>query len=213
MARDESSGEEGWYPVARVFITPGKELLELAFEGEGGSVETLRVTGEHPLWSLDDDGWDHAAGLELGEVVDTQAGPMRLVGMARIVERATVFNLEVEGAHTYFVGEAGVWVHNRCLTLADVGWEGAVGLELQGTFNVRRGVATARFEYIGGKIPRDKVLGTIERLKATARAEGATQLRIETTEIIEMKGTLRRWLESRGFQRRTNGTYFREIEL
>ncbi|MEO8798128.1 MAG: hypothetical protein ABI551_09605 [Polyangiaceae bacterium] len=26
----------------------------------------------------------------------------------------TVFNLEIEDAHSYFVGEEGVWVHNGC---------------------------------------------------------------------------------------------------
>lgn len=29
-------------------------------------------------------------------------------------ELETVYNLEVEHAHTYFVGATGVWVHNQC---------------------------------------------------------------------------------------------------
>src|SRR5690606_5809188 len=28
--------------------------------------------------------------------------------------RTTVYNVEVEDFHTYFVGEGGVWVHNAC---------------------------------------------------------------------------------------------------
>jgi hypothetical protein len=32
--------------------------------------------------------------------------------------RRQVFNLEVEDFHTYFVGEAGVWVHNACPDVA-----------------------------------------------------------------------------------------------
>ncbi len=29
----------------------------------------------------------------------------------------TVYNFEVEGFHTYFVGEAGVWAHNLCIDM------------------------------------------------------------------------------------------------
>lgn len=31
---------------------------------------------------------------------------------SKYIYRATVYNIEVEDWHTYFVGELGVWVHN-----------------------------------------------------------------------------------------------------
>ena len=34
--------------------------------------------------------------------------------MASLEERQTVYNFEVEGTHTYFVGTGGVWAHNVC---------------------------------------------------------------------------------------------------
>ena len=33
-------------------------------------------------------------------------------------KRCTVYNLEVEDYHTYFVGEHGIWVHNTCKNAA-----------------------------------------------------------------------------------------------
>ena len=32
-----------------------------------------------------------------------------------------VYNFEVEGSHTYFVGETGAWVHNACAPGASAG--------------------------------------------------------------------------------------------
>jgi hypothetical protein len=47
-------------------------------------------------------------------------------------------------------------------------------------------------------------------LKDTARAEGATVLRVETTRIIEPTGRLRVILERLGFAARRNGTMYFE---
>jgi len=35
-------------------------------------------------------------------------------GWVPVPREARVFNFEVEGDHTYFVGDDGVWVHNAC---------------------------------------------------------------------------------------------------
>ena len=113
-ARDDETGEEAWRPVTDVFEASEREVLELTFVGASGTVEVLRVTPEHPLWSLDDSEWDEAGELEPGEQVDALFGPMRLVSTVASPVTATVFNLEVADSHTYFVGEAGIWAHNKC---------------------------------------------------------------------------------------------------
>ena len=41
-----------------------------------------------------------------------------VVSVANTGQRKTVYNFEVEDFHTYFVGEAGVWVHNSCAKAA-----------------------------------------------------------------------------------------------
>ncbi len=121
-SRDEETGEEGWKPVVELFVTPEKALLELRLEAEDGVTEVLRVTPEHPLWSLDDGGWEEAGELEFGEWVDALDGRVRLVGAESLAEPATVYNFEVADSHTSFVGETGVWAHNVCKSLSEA-WQ------------------------------------------------------------------------------------------
>ncbi len=123
-ARDDETGEEGWKPITEVFITPDRELLELTFEAAGGTTQVLRVTPEHLLWSLDDGEWDESGHLNLGEQVDALHGPMWLVAAVASLTTEPVYNLEVGDSHTYFVGEAGVWAHNKCRGLWQATKEG-----------------------------------------------------------------------------------------
>ena len=56
--------------------------------------------------------------LAIGNAIVTRAGPaVRLVGKERTGKRATVYNFEVAGTHTYFVGHknGGLWVHNTSM--------------------------------------------------------------------------------------------------
>lgn len=117
-ARNDQTGEEGWKPVTEVFVTPNRELIELTFEAADETTQVLRVTPEHPLWSLDDGEWDEAGELDLGESVDALAGPMRLVAALAVPKAEAVYNFEVADSHTYFVGDAGLWAHNTCPKVA-----------------------------------------------------------------------------------------------
>ena len=114
LSRDEATGETGYQPVTEVFITPDKEVLELTVTGDDGDAETLVTTPGHPFW-VDGQGWVTAAELRVGEVLMTAEQGLATLSAALSREgRRTVYNLEVEGWHTYFVGEAGAWVHNAC---------------------------------------------------------------------------------------------------
>jgi hypothetical protein len=112
LARDDETGEEHWEKVTRTFVTPGRQILELVFEDDEGIRELLRVTADHPLWSLSDGEWDEAGNLDLGEQIDALDGPMRLVSAVAAPAVETVYNLEVGDSHTYFVGAASLWAHN-----------------------------------------------------------------------------------------------------
>ncbi len=48
----------------------------------------------------------------LGDVVWAEDGWATVLGVEDTGETQTVYNFEVDGYHTYFVGEAGVWAHN-----------------------------------------------------------------------------------------------------
>jgi intein/homing endonuclease len=79
----------------------------------GGIIET---TAEHPFW-VRDRGWVEAYYLRLGDELATLDGRWVLCeGVAESGRVETVYNVEVAGGHTYFVGADGwgfaVWAHN-----------------------------------------------------------------------------------------------------
>lgn len=76
--------------------------------------DPIGATASHPFFSLDRRAWTAAGQLRAGERVQTADGEATI---ARVEVRATpesVYNLEVQGTHTYFVSKARVWVHNGC---------------------------------------------------------------------------------------------------
>ena len=70
--------------------------------------------------AIADVGWTRDNGGEVGPTIDLRDGSIKVEGDSfnqsafEIDEylRRPVFNIEVAGFHTYYVGEAGVWVHN-----------------------------------------------------------------------------------------------------
>ncbi|MCG8423159.1 MAG: Hint domain-containing protein, partial [Proteobacteria bacterium] len=66
----------------------------------------------HPLQGVD--GWQAVGQMDIGEQVSARDGWAEVVSIAALEERQTVYNFEVEGTHTYFVGPGGVWAHNGC---------------------------------------------------------------------------------------------------
>jgi hypothetical protein len=60
-------------------------------------------------------GWTPASALCSGQELRTEDGrSVRVVGGGSVETTETVYNFEVEGWHTYFVGRADVLVHNGC---------------------------------------------------------------------------------------------------
>ncbi len=71
-------------------------------------------TATHRFWSVTRGDWFGARDLRVGESLLTPSGTVR-VDEARVEAVLTpVFNLEVEGAHEFFVGDAEVLAHNGC---------------------------------------------------------------------------------------------------
>jgi RHS repeat-associated protein len=114
LSRDDKTGAFDYRPVVQLFVTPEKEVFELRLADETGTETILSVTPGHPFW-VKDIGWVGAASLASGiEVANSSGGWLRVTGATWHQRKATVFNFEVEGFHTYFVGEAAAWVHNAC---------------------------------------------------------------------------------------------------
>jgi hypothetical protein len=75
---------------------------------------TIEATPQHPFW-VADKGWVQARDLQVGDRLHTMDGEVAIVtGTGLCTSGARVFNFEVEGTHTYLVGEHPVVVHNTC---------------------------------------------------------------------------------------------------
>ncbi|HWM87278.1 MAG TPA: polymorphic toxin-type HINT domain-containing protein [Kofleriaceae bacterium] len=112
-SRDDETGEEGYRPVVRTFVTPDQPLLALALEDDRGAGETIEVTPEHPF-RVEGVGWVAAGELQPDDRIVGSSGRLRVAGSSASARTETVYNLEVEDFHTYFVGQGTAWVHNKC---------------------------------------------------------------------------------------------------
>jgi hypothetical protein len=76
--------------------------------------EVIECTPEHPFY-VEGVGFTPAGRLGIGTSIVTRAGPaVQVTKVERHDASATVYNFTVEGSHTYFVGQTGLWVHNEC---------------------------------------------------------------------------------------------------
>jgi RHS repeat-associated protein len=98
-------------PITGIFATTSTRVLRLYFEGIGGVVDS---TPGHLFWSLDRSTWVPAGNLQPNESVRTLSGPVKLERVSLDPALHTVYNMEVQGTHTYFVSRIGFWVHNAC---------------------------------------------------------------------------------------------------
>ena len=74
--------------------------------------EPLGVTSNHPIWSKDRNLWVPAGELIIGERVQTKSGETALVRKEYLTGEHKVYNLEIKGAHNYYVSKNGILVHN-----------------------------------------------------------------------------------------------------
>jgi hypothetical protein len=122
LSADADTGVLLYRPVTAIFETPDRPLVDVSVADER---EPIRATPGHPFYTLDR-GWVQAASLVPGEPLGespgsssrhpTLSGVGVVESIAATSDRATVFNLEVEGSHSYFVGPAHVLVHNTDCT-------------------------------------------------------------------------------------------------
>ena len=119
-ARDDLTGEDGLRTVRRKFVTPRRAVLSVLFADASGAMESLRVTPEHPFYSQR--GWVAAKDLQNADEVMLRSGDwVEMIGGQSLDQLITVYNFNVDDFHTYFVGEAGLWVHNTYVDPAKPG--------------------------------------------------------------------------------------------
>ncbi len=113
-SRDEETAEVAPRPVERTRVTVGRAVLDVVVVGDDRREETIRATPRHPF-HVAGGAWREADHLAAGDRVDTADGRwLEVVSETLEPATATVYNLEVEGFHSYFVGAHEAWVHNGC---------------------------------------------------------------------------------------------------
>jgi len=108
LAYNEETGETDSYEVTDTISHVDPEIVLLTIDGE-----TLETTSEHPFYTISGE-WVEAADLRPGDLIRNIDGSYGEVNGMRIVEREqAMFNLTVDEAHTFFVGD-GQWLVHNC---------------------------------------------------------------------------------------------------
>ncbi len=113
-ARNELTGEDALARVLQRFITPDSHVIGVDIPIDVARHELLRVTENHRFY-VPDRGWVPARELNGSLLVSISPRGPPLASASAVEswgERTSVYNIEVEDLHTYFVGEARVLVHN-----------------------------------------------------------------------------------------------------
>lgn len=102
----QASPRQGW--VSALHEREHDTLLTLHTE-----LGSLKLTPEHPVWSMSAQDWRRAEELQVGERLRGVNGPVELLGVdIRHSPPFPVYDLTVEAAEHSFFAE-GLWVHNK----------------------------------------------------------------------------------------------------
>lgn len=111
LAENPETGEISFKKVVHTFENESDELVHVFVNGE-----EIITTPSHPFY-VPKLGWTSAIKLRAGDVLVLSNGEYVVVEKVQheILESPIkVYNFEVEDFHTYFVGESGILVHNKC---------------------------------------------------------------------------------------------------
>ncbi|MDR2637500.1 MAG: HINT domain-containing protein, partial [Zoogloeaceae bacterium] len=111
---DSLDHERLYRQVTKTFVHEDQAFSTVqVFDITNSIVETLRVTANHPVWERSR-GWTPISHLGAGNGLKNTDFRDLLVGTIQHgAGKARVYNLEVDWFHTYFVGELGIWAHNK----------------------------------------------------------------------------------------------------
>lgn len=119
LATDPVSGRTEARSVDDVIVGSGqKHLVRLTVDTDGDQGEatgTMTATEGHPFWLEDQQSWVDAGDIQPGALLRTSAGTwVKVTATEAWTQEQQVYNLTVNGIHTYYVsaGPASVLVHN-----------------------------------------------------------------------------------------------------
>ncbi len=112
LARHEETGEIAYKPVKRVFVVPNRRIYLLKTIDSLGKENIIEVSDDHPFWVVDKKWVDSIELKEGDQLLDANNQVHKVVSITETDRVETTYNLEIEGYHTYFAGDANIWVHN-----------------------------------------------------------------------------------------------------
>ena len=78
--------------------------------------EQIFVTAEHPFY-VEGKGWITVKNLQVGQTVKAFANQSQsIIRINKLSDKVTVYNIEVDGNHNYFVTSTSILVHNKNIT-------------------------------------------------------------------------------------------------
>jgi hypothetical protein len=113
----------GWRKVTNVFHGETMEWLHVLVTDD-----EIKCTQEHPF-AVKGKGWVAARDLQPGDELITSSGKECVVikTWLEILDKPErTYNIEVEGAHNYCVGNSGILVHNVCVAGPEDGYQAIV---------------------------------------------------------------------------------------
>lgn len=193
--------------VLSTYYRMANNVIELRVDGLDEPVE---VTANHPFFSADRNEWVEVGELLQGEAVKTLAGSVQVRTKPSSRQVREVWNLEVEGEHTYAISELGCIAHNSyALSAEKLGLKGYK--HLIGTMSKNDNLAIVKIDLIESLDKGSIDLRLLfEALKTAAKDERAEFLRIECS--LANDRLLRVLLKRAGF-RTEGGIEFLEIPL
>jgi hypothetical protein len=112
LAQDVATGKLGYRAVLAVHRTPDAATVTVETDRE-----TITTTGPHRFWRPGR-GWAMARDLKPGDEIRTLGGTATVRGVRADAAKQTVFNLDVDGDRSLFVGQSGWLAHDHSLPRA-----------------------------------------------------------------------------------------------
>ncbi|GKU78138.1 hypothetical protein L3i20_v225350 [Paenibacillus sp. L3-i20] len=109
LSKNEETGEQAYKEVLNLFRNKRDVIYKLSVDDQ-----LIETTFNHPFW-VEGKGWVLAEDLAEGDILqksNREHLTIDNIELVQLQEKVTVYNFEVEGFHTYYVTDLGIWVHN-----------------------------------------------------------------------------------------------------
>ncbi|MCD1258816.1 Hint domain-containing protein [Paenibacillus athensensis] len=107
LSKNEETGEIAYKEVTATFNHETDEIYKI-YVGE----QIIEATFNHPFW-VQGKGWTFVKDLKVGDLlVQSDNNTLKIDIIEKEKKQVKVYNMTVDGFHTYFVSDLSIWVHN-----------------------------------------------------------------------------------------------------